>query len=158
MRNIQSVNGFKVGHIFEHDGNLFRAIWFRSRNTVVGKLVHGFFDPAPDRVKVSLLDVNTLSDLNFEIRLRAQNDEDAFRNAGILRSFVFFWIVLSMLDELREPRHFLATLASAGAVFPAVFAFVFFASKSAPEQADAVILTSSRARPGGESPSPSPSP
>ena len=85
-RNINSVNGFKVGHVFEHDGNLFRVIWFRSRNTVSGRLIYAFNDPAPSRVKVSLLDVDTLPRLNFAIRERAKKDEEAFRNAGIVPS------------------------------------------------------------------------
>lgn len=83
MRLINSVNGFKIGHIFEHDGNLFRATWFRSRYTVVGDLVHAFFDPAPSRVKVSLLDIDTMGYLNFNIRQRAKSDEEAFRKAGV---------------------------------------------------------------------------
>lgn len=82
--NILSVNGFRIGDIFEHDGNLFRVDSFRSRNTVCGNLVFAFFDPAPVYIKVSMLSVDTMPRLNFAIRHRARCDEEAFLNAGIL--------------------------------------------------------------------------
>ena len=84
MKKVLSVHGFKIGDIFEHDGNLFRVNSFRSRNTVCGNLVYAFFDPSPVYVKVSMLDVDTMGYLNFNIRQRVKRDEEAFRNAGIL--------------------------------------------------------------------------
>ena len=78
MRNIQTVNGLKVGHIFEYDGNLFRVAWFRSRNTVVGNLVKAFFEPAPNQIKVSILNINDLRFLNYAIKERAKREYNKY--------------------------------------------------------------------------------
>jgi hypothetical protein len=54
-RNIFSVRGLKIGHLFEYKGSLYKVSQFPTRRTVVGYIAYSNQKKAPKRVKVSLL-------------------------------------------------------------------------------------------------------